>query len=224
MSNKSPKKHKTILSYACDITQEKKVRDVLKKIKQKKLKIEVLVNNADKNPKMKKYSKSFTGRIEDYAISDLKKQLDVGIIGTFICSKIFGTEMKKNKVGSIINISSDLGINAPDQRVYDKTEKIEKVRNFKPIGYSISKHAIHGITKYLSTYWAKDGIRCNTLVLGAVLNNQPKFLIDNVKKRIPLNRWAKVDEYKKAVQFLSGYGSRYMTGQALIIDGGRTIW
>ena len=126
-------KHKTILSYACDITQEKKVRDVLKKIKQKKLKIEVLVNNADKNPKMKKYSKSFTGRIEDYAISDLKKQLDVGIIGTFICSKIFGTEMKKNKVGSIINISSDLGINAPDQRVYDKTEKIEKVRNFKPI-------------------------------------------------------------------------------------------
>lgn len=217
-------KDKIILSYPCDITQEKKVKDILNKIKKKKLKVEVLVNNADKNPKMNKYTKSYAGRVEDYSINDLKKQLDVGVVGTFICSKIFGMEMKKNKVGSIINISSDLGINAPDQRVYEKNEKIEKVKNFKPIGYSISKHAIHGITKYLSTYWAKDKIRCNTLVLGAVLNNQPKFLIKNVQKRIPLNRWAKVDEYKKAVQFLAGSGSRYMTGQSLIIDGGRTIW
>ena len=54
--------------------------------------------------------------------------------------------------------------------------------------------------------------------------NQPKFLTRNVMKRIPLNRWAKSDEYKKAIQFLATDDSAYMTGQSLIMDGGRTIW
>ena len=87
---------------------------------------------------------------------------------------------KKN--GVIINISSDLGINAPDQRVYHKSENFSKVKNFKPIGYSISKHGIAGITKYVSTYWGYKNVRCNTLALGAVFNNQQKYLITNVKK------------------------------------------
>ena len=148
----------------------------------------------------------------------------MGVVGTFICSKLFGEHMKIKKKGSIINVSSDLGISAPDQRVYHQSENINKVRNFKPIGYSISKHAIIGITKYLSTYWANRNIRCNTLVPGAVFNNQPKFLTKNVMKRIPLNRWAKSTEYKKAIQFLATDDSSYMTGQSLIMDGGRTIW
>ena len=168
--------------------------------------------------------KKKVNKIEDYDEKKLFSEIEVGIIGSFNCSKIFGSEMAKRKIGNIINISSDLGINAPDHRVYDKNENISQVKNFKPIGYSISKHAIIGITKYLSTYWANKNVRCNTLVLGAVLNNQPKHLIKNVKKRIPLNRWAKRDEYKQAIKFLSSEENSYMTGQSLIIDGGRTIW
>ena len=61
-------------------------------------------------------------------------------------------------------------------------------------------------------------------MIGAVLNTQPKSLIKNIKKRVPMNRLAKKDEYKKALQFLASDGSEYMTGQNLIIDGGRTIW
>ena len=64
----------------------------------------------------------------------------------------------------------------------------------------------------------------NVLITGDVENKQPKFLIKNVKKRIPMNRWAKPDEYKKAIQFLCSDSSVYMTGQTLIIDGGRTVW
>ena len=144
------------------------------KIKNKKLKIEVLVNNADKNPKMKKYKSSFTGRVEDYSISKLKDELNVGLIRTFICCKIFGNEMKKNKKGSIINIASDLGIKAPDQRVYDKKMNFFNVKNFKPIGYSISKHGIVGITRYLATYWAKFGIRVNCISPAGVYKKQDK--------------------------------------------------
>jgi NAD(P)-dependent dehydrogenase (short-subunit alcohol dehydrogenase family) len=221
---KKIKNKRKILSYVCDISNEKEVKKVSSDLLKKKVFIDVLVNNAEINPKMNKFKTKYTGRIEDYSIDRLKKELSVGIIGTFICSKIFAEHMKIRKGGSIINISSDLGITAPDQRVYHKSELINNVRNFKPIGYSISKHAVIGITKYLSTYFAKKSIRCNTLVPGAVINNQPSFLIKNVKKRIPLNRWAKKTDYKKAIQFLATEDSSYMTGQSLIMDGGRTIW
>ena len=217
------KKYKTkILKYFCDISNEEAVNKVSLDLK-KNLIVDVLINNADLNPKMKKYKNNFSGRVEDYSIENLKNEISVGIVGSFICSKIFGEHMKIKK-GSIINVSSDLGITAPDQRVYHSSENINNVKNFKPIGYSISKHAVIGITKYLATYWAKYNIRCNTLVPGAVFNGQPKFLIKNVKKRIPLNRWARKTDYKKAIQFLATDDSCYMTGQSLIIDGGRTIW
>ena len=217
--------------FNCDITSELQVKKVSSELLDKKIYVDVLVNNADINPKretsfFKKAKKNInsSGTIENYSIRELSRELSVGIIGTFICSKIFGEHMKLRKKGSIINISSDLGITAPDQRVYDKDEKMNKVKNFKPIGYSITKHGVIGITKYISTYWAHKNIRCNTLVPGAVLNNQPKFLEKNIMKRIPLNRLAKVSEYKKAIQFLATDDSCYMTGQSLIMDGGRTIW
>lgn len=221
---KKLKKNTKVFYYVCDISEEAQVKQVAKDLKKKNYLINVLVNNADMNPKMSKYKNSYSGRVEDYSIDILTKEISVGVIGTFICSKLFGEHMKIKKKGSIINVSSDLGITAPDQRVYHKSENFKKVRNFKPIGYSISKHAIIGITKYLSTYWANNNIRTNTLVPGAVSNNQPKFLTRNVMKRIPLNRWAKSNEYKKAIQFLATDDSAYMTGQSLIMDGGRTIW
>jgi NAD(P)-dependent dehydrogenase (short-subunit alcohol dehydrogenase family) len=57
-----------------------------------------------------------------------------------------------------------------------------------------------------------------------VFNNQSKDFLRNIKKQIPLNRLATKDEYKQAVQFLCTDASSYMTGQNLIIDGGRSVW
>ena len=212
-----------IYPYICDIRSEKVVKKLQKKLEKNKIFIDVLINNAEVNPKMNTKN-TFTGLIENYNIKRLHQEINVGIVGTFICSKIFGSKMAKKKGGVIINISSDLGINAPDHRVYHSSEKIEKVKNFKPIGYSISKHAISGITKYLATYWAHKNVRCNTLVSGAVLSTQSKSLIKNIKKRVPMNRLGNVNEYKSAIQFLASDSSNYMTGQNLIMDGGRTIW
>lgn len=218
-------KHLKIFSFVCDVTSTQEVKNLYRALKIQKIFVSCLINNAEKNPKMseKKIKKS-KNKIEDYDNERLLDEISVGIFGTFNCISIFGYQMSKKKTGVIINISSDLGIVAPDHRIYDKNESIEKVMNFKPISYTISKHAIGGISKYVSTYWAHKNVRCNTLVLGAVLNNQPKSLIDNVKKRIPLNRWAKKNEYKKAIQFLASSENSYMTGQTLIVDGGRTIW
>ena len=162
--------------------------------------------------------------IEKYSLKYLKKEIDVNLIAAFAMIKHFGTIMSKKKNGSIINIGSDLSLNAPDQSVYHQSEDIKKVKNFKPIGYSLSKFGIIGLTKYIATYWGHKNVRCNALVLGAVENRQPKFLKKNVSKRIPLKRWAKKYEYKKALQFLASNDSAYMTGQMLVIDGGRSTW
>ena len=220
------KKYKkiNIIFKVIDITKENKIKKFFKELKTKKIRFKYLINNAEKNPKMMNLkSKKYYG-LENYTSKELRKDIDVGITGTFNCCKYFGMNISSNQGGIIVNISSDLGINAPDQRVYDKKRNIKKVRNFKPISYSISKHAINGITKYIATLWAHRNIRCNTLSLGAVLNNQPDFLIKNQKNKIPLNRWAERNEYKSAIQFLLDEKNSYMTGQNLIIDGGKTIW
>ena len=227
VQQKLKKKYKTKKFYIfkCDIRNTHNVDELKNNLKMKNIFISCLINNAEKNPKMReKKLKKKINTIEDYDDKKILDEIEVGIIGTFNCSKVFGLEMAKKRLGTIVNISSDLGINAPDQRVYHKKENINLVKNFKPISYVISKHAISGITKYFSTYWANKNVRCNTLALGAVLNNQPKYLINNVKKRVPLNRWAKKTEYKQAIKFLASEENSYMTGQTVVIDGGRTIW
>lgn len=210
--------------YKCDITKENQIIQLKNELTKKKIMPEVLVNNAALNPKMKKFKNDNTGALENYDIEFLKREIDINLISAFCMIKHFGPYMAKKKIGSIINIGSDLSINAPDQSVYHKSENIKFVKNFKPVGYSISKFGIIGLTKYVATYWGHKNVRCNSLVLGAVENKQPAFLKKNIAKRIPLLRWAKKDEYKKALQFLSSKDSSYMTGQMLVMDGGRSSW
>jgi len=74
--------------------------------------------------------------------------------------------MAKEGGGSIVNISSVLGIIAPNQNLYYDPEKPEEEQNVKPVSYSIIKHGIIGLTKWTATYWASRGIRCNALAYG----------------------------------------------------------
>ena len=132
--------------------------------------------------------------------------------------------MAERSGGSIINISSDLAVRAPDQRVYSSTGKFEDIKSFKPLGYSTVKTAMIGMTRYFAEYWGHRGVRVNALLPGGVENNQDKELIENVKNRTLLGRWAQRDEYQDAIIFLSGPSSGFMTGQSLIMDGGRSVW
>jgi NAD(P)-dependent dehydrogenase (short-subunit alcohol dehydrogenase family) len=133
--------------------------------------------------------------------------------------------MIENKSGVIVNISSDLGVIAPDQRIYLKKDTgVNDTRFYKPFSYSVIKHGLIGLTKYLATYLAEFGIRVNTLSPGSIFNYQDPDFLTKLKNNIPLNRLANVDEYKGAIQFLTSESSSYMTGQNLIIDGGRSTW
>ena len=207
------------LAFKGDVTKEKNINDLIKFLVKKKLMVDALINNAAVNPKLNK--KNNTGAFDKFLLKNWNFELNVGLTGAFLCSKIIGKKMVENKKGVIINISSDLGIISPDQRIYRNKKK-----NFfcKPVTYSVIKHGIIGLTKYLATYWANKGIRVNCLCPGGVYEKQEKFFLNKIRSRIPMGRMAKPDEYKGAIQFLVSDASSYMNGATLIIDGGRTIW
>ena len=80
------------------------------------------------------------------------------------------------------------------------------------------------MTKYLATYWADCGVRCNALSPGGVYDGQNKKFQKKLSELIPMGRMANKNEYRSAIQFLCSDASSYMNGHNLVIDGGRTIW
>ena len=153
-----------------------------------------------------------------------QKDLNVGLLGAFNCSKSIGTHMASTGGGVILNIASDLGIIAPDQRIYSLEAVPRNEQPVKPVTYSVVKHAIIGLTKYLATYWADDNVRVNSLSPGGIYTDQPDDFVEKLSALIPMGRMASSDEYQAAVLFLVSQASSYMTGSNLVIDGGRTCW
>ena len=211
--------------YNCDITSENKLEEINKKIVNDFGKIDILINNAAIDPKVdnEKSGKSFS-RLELFNIEQWNLELKVGLTGAFLCTKIFGYFMSQNGGGTIINISSDLGIIAPDQRLYRLEGIDEGKQPVKPVTYSVIKHGLIGLTKYIATYWADKGVRANALCPAGVFNNQPKEFVQKISNLIPMGRMANLEEYKGAIVFLASDASSYMNGATLIIDGGRCIW
>ena len=208
-----------VLIFKMDVTKEKSIKKISQYLKKKNIKINILVNNAAIDSKVKKnQSMTNSGQFEKTSSNEWTKHLNVGLMGSMLCSKIFGEIMSKTKQGGVIlNIASDLSVIAPNHSIYKKGI-------YKPVMYSVVKHGLLGLTKYLSTYWQNKKIRCNAISPGPIENNQSKNFIKKLKKQIPLNRLARKDEYIAAIQFLCSDASSYMTGQNLIIDGGRSVW
>jgi NAD(P)-dependent dehydrogenase (short-subunit alcohol dehydrogenase family) len=185
--------------------------------------IDILINNAAINPKYEELN-SQKSRLENMTIEDWNFQLSIGLTGSFLCSKHLGQRMANAKSGIIVNIASDLSVISPDQRLYRKNGLSEEMQSAKPVTYSVIKTGLIGLTRYLATYWAEQGVRVNALSPGGVLENQTTDFQSELKTRIPMARLAHQDEYIGAIQFLCTERSSYMTGQNLIIDGGRSIW
>lgn len=215
-----------IYSYKMDVTKEKSIAATWKYFKKKKIIIDVLINNAAIDPKFKNYSNKIrNSRFEYFSSKNWEKECAVGLTGSLLCSKIFGNELIRNKInGVILNIASDLSVISPNQNIYKNKKLKNSKQPVKPISYSVIKHGVIGLTKYLSTYWAPENIRCNALSPGPILNFQPKTLVSKLKNLIPMARLAHKNEYRSAVKFLCTDESSYMTGQNIIIDGGRSVW
>ena len=212
------------LGWRADITDKAQVQELLQAVIQKFSRVDILINNAANNPKQEASTKETWSRLENFTLDLWQQDLAVGLTGAFICSQVIGTEMARRGGGVILNIASDLGIIAPDQRIYRKPGLPEEEQSVKPVSYSVVKHGLIGLTKYLATYWADKGVRVNAISPGGIYNNQPADFVEKLTNLIPMSRMADRDEYKGAIIFLVSDASAYMTGSNLIIDGGRTCW
>lgn len=211
------------LTIVADITDEKSVLQARERILEEFGRIDVLINNAANNPKVEEGTESFS-RVENFTLEQWEEDLAVGLTGAFLCCKVFGSEMVKNRSGVIVNIASDLSVIAPDQRIYQDPTLDREAQPVKPVTYSVVKTGLLGLTRYLATYWADCGIRVNALSPGGVYTDQPDDFVKRLTNLIPMGRMAAIDEYRDAILFLCSDASKYMIGQNLVIDGGRTIW
>lgn len=187
--------------------------------------LDILINNAARNPKVENSSNINFSRLENFPTDQWKLDLDVGLGGAFNCSKVFGRHMAQAGAGGIIvNIASDLGVIAPDQRLYKVQGRPEHLQPVKPVTYSVVKHGLIGLTKYLATYWCEQGIRCNALSPGGVYADQNDVFVSKLTQLIPMGRMAQADEYRGAIVFLCSKASNYLNGANLVVDGGRSAW
>jgi|TARA_B100001964_G_scaffold236437_1_gene298150 NAD(P)-dependent dehydrogenase (short-subunit alcohol dehydrogenase family) len=205
-----------IFLFAADIVNEKKIKDISKKLKRKKIIVNSIINNAaiDAKPSKK------TSNLDFVSSKQWRKELDTSLLGSYLIIKHFIKEMCVKKDGKIINIGSDLSVIAPNQSIYMRGG----FKNYiKPATYSVVKHGLLGMTKYFSSLYAEKNVRFNMVSPGPIFKNQNKKFINELKKIIPMRRMATPQDLEEVIKFLLNDNSKYVTGQNILIDGGRTI-
>ncbi len=154
-----------------------------------------MINNATNNPKVEGGSKNLGAtRFHDFPVEIWNQDIAVGLTGAMLCAQVFGEVMERQGKGVILNISSDYGLIAPDQRIYCKDGLPEDQQTIKPVSYSVVKHGIIGLTKYLVVYWTDKGICVNTLCPASLFNGQDSEFVSKISKLILMGRMSNPDE------------------------------
>lgn len=186
-----------VFTFKADVSNFNEAEELVKAVKEKFGKIDVLVNNA--------------GITKDTLImrmseKDFDDVIDTNLKGTFNMIKHSSRMMTKQKFGTIINMSSVVGV----------------AGNIGQANYAASKAGVIGLTKTVAKELAAFGITCNAVAPGFIETDMtgkiPENLSSQIKERIPLKRFGNVSEVSDLVFFLAG--SHYITGQVICIDGG----
>lgn len=212
--------------YSVDITDKEAMNRVLDDMEEHwGAAPDVLVNNAgiDTQPSA---PPEVSGPFENFPEEVFREVVDVNLVGTFLACQAVGARMKKaGKGGSIINIGSIYGMLSPIQDIYAYKKEMTGVPFIKPVAYSAAKSGVYNLTRYLATYWGKDGIRVNTLTpAGVWRDTQDEIFQKNFCARMPMGRMSREDEYNGSLIFLASEASSFMTGSNLVVDGGWTAW
>lgn len=182
--------------------------------------IDILLNNAaTKGSDLA----AFFETVEDYSLDTWREIMAINLDAAFHVARTVGAKMAARGRGSIVQTASIYGVCGPDQRIYEGSEYMGRPIN-TPAVYSASKAGIVGLSRHLATYWAKDGVRVNTLTPGGVSSGQNEAFDRRYSERVPLGRMGRPDDLTGAVLFLASDASKYLTGQNLIVDGGWSVW
>ena len=208
--------------FAVDVTDRAAIEQAARDIEREWGVPQLLLNNAalDSPPDAPAEE---VGPFESYPESSFDEVMDVNVKGTFLCCQVLGGAMARAGRGSIVNVSSIYGLLSPVQDLYSFRRERGEIF-VKPVAYSVSKSAILNLTRYLATYWAKDGVRVNTLTLAGVFDEQPPEFLEAYSARVPMGRMLDAEEALGAVVFLASDASSYVTGSNVVVDGGWSAW
>jgi NAD(P)-dependent dehydrogenase (short-subunit alcohol dehydrogenase family) len=209
-------------AYEVDVTDRASIEGAVREVEAEWGTPHLLVNNAGLDSPPDAPAEE-VGPFETYPESSFDAVMDVNVKGAFLCCQVIGGAMAREGRGSIVNVSSIYGLLSPVQDLY--AFRREGGDTFvKPVAYSVSKSALLNLTRYLATYWAKAGVRVNTLTLAGVWNDQPAEFLEAYAARVPMGRMLQADEALGAVVFLASEASSYVTGSNLVVDGGWSAW
>jgi NAD(P)-dependent dehydrogenase (short-subunit alcohol dehydrogenase family) len=189
----------------CDVSTPAEVQDVVDTTMERYGQIDILINNA---------GIAWAAEPEDMPLDKWNKVIETNLTGTFLFSQAAGKEMLKRQSGCIINLASIAGM-------------VGSVSTSHWAGYAASKAGIVGLTRELAATWARNGIRVNAIAPGyfhsrladpAIVHAEPQ-----IKATSPIPRVGQSGELKGVAVFLASDAASYITGQTIVVDGGRTI-
>ena len=194
------------LAVPCDVSREADVDALVAQVLARFGRIDVLVNNA---------GTVHMGPAEDEPIARFREIVDVNLNGVFLCAQRVGRVMLAARSGSIVNVSSILGLVASGQ--------------VRQASYCASKGAVVNLTRELAAQWARRGVRVNALAPGWFASEMTAEMFADegsmkwMRSRDPMGRAGRDEELVGPLLFLASDASSYVTGQTLAVDGGWTI-
>jgi NAD(P)-dependent dehydrogenase (short-subunit alcohol dehydrogenase family) len=194
-----------VRSAVCDVSKPDDVQAVVDRTLEAYGKIDILVNNA---------GVSWGAAPEDMPLDKWQKVIDINLTGAFLFSQSAGREMLKREYGRIINVASIAGIQS-------------WVSGPHYAAYAASKAGLMGLTRELAASWGRQGIRVNAIAPGffhsRLADPAIRLAESDIKASSPLPRIGAPGELKGVAVFLAADASNYMTGQVVVVDGGRSI-
>ena len=188
-----------------DVARPEDVQAVVDTTMQAFGQVDILINNA---------GITWGANPEDMPLDKWQKVLDVNLTGAFLFAQAAGREMLKRQYGRIINVASIAGLHA-------------SVRGPHYAGYAATKAGLMGLTRELAASWGYANIRVNAIAPGFFHSRMADPVIavaePSIKASSPIPRVGEAGELKGVAVFLAADASNYITGQVIVVDGGRTI-
>lgn len=190
---------------AADVSNPANVQAVIDKTMAAYERVDILVNNA---------GVSWGAQPEDMPLDKWQKVIDINLTGAFLFAQAAGREMLKQNYGRIINVASIAGLHAA-------------VDGPHYAAYAASKAGLVGLTRELAASWGRQNIRVNAIAPGFFRSRLADPVLPlaepSIKATCPIPRIGAEGELKGVCVFLASDASNYITGQTIVVDGGRTI-
>jgi gluconate 5-dehydrogenase len=213
-----------VTPYQMDMYDLAALRATFERIVHSERSIDVLINNAHELSPATGFNVP-EGALDVATLDQWQRQLSGGVFWPLVAVQTIGAAMRDAGRGSIINISTMYAQVAPNPLLYEGTASLN------PAGYSAAKAAMVAFTRYIASFWGPFGVRANAILPGPFSNTEdvgpntvqnPEFL-QRLRERTSLRRVGRPHELAGALLFLASDASSFVTGHALVVDGGWTI-